>query len=183
MFGRKAGTGEPSDQPADRPAVTTFAAPKAPEIPAAPSRPAIPRDSEIAAVGAPSRPAVPKRPDPAPQPAPEQRKLIVGQGIAFSGEIGACDQLIVEGSIEAKLPEGKRIDIAVTGIFRGTASVEEVDIAGSFEGDLSVKGRITLRSTGRISGKIQYGELAVEAGGILDGDIHSLAKPPSTLTN
>jgi cytoskeletal protein CcmA (bactofilin family) len=125
-------------------------------------------------------PAVPKRADIPAQPArqaSEQRKLIVGQGIAFSGEIGACDHLIVEGAIEAKLPEGNRIDIAVTGVFRGTASAEEVDIAGRFEGELTVKGRLTLRSTGRVDGKIQYGELAVEAGGTIDGEIRTLAKP------
>ena len=33
----------------------------------------------------------------------EARKLIVGRGISLSGEITACDRLVIEGSVEANL--------------------------------------------------------------------------------
>ncbi len=104
------------------------------------------------------------------------RKLIVGRDISLNGEINACDYLVVEGTVEARVREGKRIEITDTGLFRGTVEIEEADIGGKFEGDITVRGRLRVRSTGRIEGKVQYGELEVEAGGQLEGDVRGLGK-------
>ncbi len=116
----------------------------------------------------------------APAPAPaaplsnDQRRLIVGRDISLAGEIGSCDVLVVEGTVEAKLREGRSIEIAETGLFKGSVEIEEADIAGRFEGDISVRGRLRVRSTGKITGSIRYGELAVEAGGQLSGDVQTI---------
>lgn len=99
------------------------------------------------------------------------RKLIVGEGINLSGEIEACDHLIVEGRVEATLKGANILDIAETGVFYGTVEIEEATIAGRFEGDLAVAGRLTIKSTGSITGAIAYRELAVEAGAVVDGKI------------
>ena len=98
----------------------------------------------------------------------EMRKLTVGPGIAFNGEISACDYLVVEGTVEAKVKEGRRLEIAEGGLFRGSVEIDEADIAGKFEGELVVRGRLNVRGTGQIDGKVQYGELAVEAGGRIE---------------
>ena len=111
---------------------------------------------------------------------PEMRKLIVGRDIALTGEISACDYLVVEGTVEARVREGRHIEIAETGLFRGTVEIDEADIAGRFEGDIMVRGRLRIRGTGRIDGKIQYGELEVENGGHLEGEIHGLKAKAAT---
>ncbi|WP_448192112.1 bactofilin family protein [Azospirillum sp. sgz301742] len=116
-------------------------------------------------------------PPPAPAPIVEQRRLIVGRDISLSGEIGSCDVLVVEGTVEAKLRDGRSIEITENGLFKGSVEIDEADIGGRFEGDLIVRGRLMVRSTGKITGSIKYGELSVEAGGQLVGDIqvHSAA--------
>ncbi len=113
------------------------------------------------------------------------RKLIVGHGINLSGEIEACDHLIVEGKVEATLKGASVLDIAESGVFYGTVEIEEATIAGRFEGDLTVAGRLTIKSTGSITGAIFYRELAVEAGGTIDGKISPIkdrsdARKPDT---
>ncbi|MBP2229787.1 cytoskeletal protein CcmA (bactofilin family) [Azospirillum agricola] len=112
-------------------------------------------------------------------PLPEQRRLIVGRDISLSGEIGSCDVLVVEGTVEAKLREGRSIEIADGGLFKGSVEIDEADIGGRFEGDIAVRGRLTVRSTGKITGSIKYGELAVEAGGQLRGDIQIYSAAPN----
>ncbi len=102
------------------------------------------------------------------------RKLIVGEGITMSGEIEACDHLIVEGKVEAALKGASLLDVAPAGVFYGTVEIDEATIAGRFEGDLTVHGRLTIRSTGSITGAISYKELAVEAGATVDGKISPL---------
>ncbi|MDR3451092.1 MAG: polymer-forming cytoskeletal protein [Alphaproteobacteria bacterium] len=99
------------------------------------------------------------------------RKLIVGDGLSLSGEITSCDILVVAGKVEAKLTDGKLLEINESGQFRGSVEIENADIAGRYDGQLVVHGRLTVRSTGRISGMVKYGELEVNAGGQIIGEL------------
>ncbi len=112
----------------------------------------------------------------APPPAPRRneadvRKLIIGREISLSGEITACDKMIIEGTIEANVQNCHDIDIAESGLFKGSASVEEAEIRGRFEGNLICRRRLLIRANGRVSGTIRYGQLEVECGGQITGEI------------
>lgn len=102
------------------------------------------------------------------------RKLYIGQGITLSGEIEACDHLVVEGVVEAALKGASVLEIAESGAFYGTVDIDEATIAGRFEGDLTVRGRLTIKASGSITGAITYKELAVEAGSAVDGKLTPL---------
>ncbi|MDE1901364.1 MAG: polymer-forming cytoskeletal protein [Alphaproteobacteria bacterium] len=99
------------------------------------------------------------------------RKLVVGEGLSVSGEITSCDILVVAGKVEAKVTDGKLIEINESGQFRGSVEIENADIAGRYDGQLIVHGRLTVRSTGRISGMVKYGELEINAGGQIIGEL------------
>jgi len=105
----------------------------------------------------------------------EHRKLIVGREIALSGEITSCDRLVVEGSVEANLANCRDIDIAESGLFKGSASIEEAEIRGRFEGTLTVRKRLLIRATGKVIGTVRYAQVEIEAGGQLAGDIQVLS--------
>lgn len=100
-----------------------------------------------------------------------ERKLTVGKGLSLAGEITACDVLVVEGKVEARLSDGKLLEITESGQFRGSVEIENADIAGRYDGELTVHGRLTIRGTGRITGIIKYGELEVNAGGQIIGEM------------
>jgi cytoskeletal protein CcmA (bactofilin family) len=99
------------------------------------------------------------------------RTLKVGKGLSVAGEITSCDILVVEGKVEAKLNDGKMLEITESGQFRGSVEIENADIAGRYDGQLVVHGRLTIRSTGRVSGMVKYGELEVNAGGQIIGEL------------
>ncbi|WP_119459072.1 polymer-forming cytoskeletal protein [Rhodospirillaceae bacterium SYSU D60014] len=101
---------------------------------------------------------------------PEGSKLIVGRNIHLKGEITACDTLVVEGRVEASM-KSRVIEIDETGLFSGSAEVENADIRGRFEGDLMVSGRLSVHATGRVSGSIRYGEIVIASGGQIAGDV------------
>lgn len=172
-----AGASEPPRSPfADKePEMSTFKTSSANPTTPSPFKTEIPR-RVVEIPGGPARrtdgPAVPAGSPHAS--ATDMRKLIVGRDISLSGEITACDVLVVEGTVEAKLRDGRNIEIAESGLFKGSVEIDEADIAGRFEGDISVRGRLRLRASGRITGSIRYGELEVEAGGQLTGDIQVL---------
>jgi cytoskeletal protein CcmA (bactofilin family) len=103
----------------------------------------------------------------------EVRKLIVGREITLSGEITSCDMLIVEGSVEANLTNCRDVDIAESGLFKGSASIEDAEIRGRFEGNLVVRKRLLIKASGRVSGTIRYGQIEIECGGQISGDIQA----------
>jgi hypothetical protein len=82
----------------------------------------------------------------------EPRTMVVGRGISLSGDIKSCNRLVVEGILEAKLHDCRQMEIAETGYFKGTASIEQADVRGQFEGELVVSKRLLIRATGHVSG-------------------------------
>ena len=67
----------------------------------------------------------------------------------------------------------RAIQIAEHGSFKGTADIEVAEIRGSYEGELTVRGRLVVHATGRVTGKVRYGKLLVQEGGEISGDIGS----------
>jgi len=107
------------------------------------------------------------------------KRLIVGQGIRLSGEISSCDRLVVEGAVEATLNDTRALEIAESGRFTGGCEVEEADISGVYEGDLTVRKRLFVRGSGKLTGTVRYGELELERGGQIAGNISVLDSPAS----
>jgi cytoskeletal protein CcmA (bactofilin family) len=100
-----------------------------------------------------------------------KRILTVGAEINLKGEIATCDRLVIEGMVDASLKDVHTVEISEAGSFKGTAAVEDAEISGLFEGDLMVRNRLTIYSTGKVRGKISYGEIEIERGGELTGEI------------
>jgi cytoskeletal protein CcmA (bactofilin family) len=158
-----------------RPAAPGAGAPvKPPTMP--PRAPDLARAGEaVRATEAPRRPG-----DPITQPRrsdAEVRKLTVGREITLSGEITSCDKLIIEGSVEANLNNCRDVEIAESGLFKGSAAIEDAEIRGRFEGNLVVRKRLLIKASGRVSGTIRYGQIEIECGGQISGDIQA---QPST---
>ena len=98
-------------------------------------------------------------------------KLIVGPNIKLKGvEITDCDTLVVEGRVEATI-DSRVIQIAERGAFKGSAEIDIAEIHGEFDGELTVRQKLVIYSSGKVSGKVRYGKVVIEEGGQLAGDI------------
>ena len=136
--------------------------------------------------GAPRKLETPPLPTAPPSPITvkrevDSRKLIVGREISLSGEITSCDRLVVEGSVEANLANCRDIEISESGVFKGSASIEDAEIRGRFEGVLHVRRRLLIRASGRVTGTVRYGQVEIECGGQISGDVQAqptLNEPP-----
>jgi cytoskeletal protein CcmA (bactofilin family) len=150
-------------------------APRVPEMPRAAPEPAqaadAPQRRVTEPIGMPVTSPVPAPPPAMPRREGEARKLTVGREIALSGEITSCDTLVVEGSVEANLQNCHDVDIAESGLFKGSATIDNADVRGTFEGSLTVRKRLLIRAGGQVSGTIRYGQIEIEAGGQISGDV------------
>jgi cytoskeletal protein CcmA (bactofilin family) len=144
------------------------------------ARHVVPLSQQGAAYGAPNTaatqpvasPAVVAANVSAPAPAPVGgSKLIVGPNIKLKGvEITDCDTLVVEGLVEATM-DSRVMEIAEQGAFKGSAEIDVAEIYGQFDGNLTVRQKLVIYATGKVTGKIRYGKLVIEEGGQLTGDI------------
>jgi cytoskeletal protein CcmA (bactofilin family) len=106
----------------------------------------------------------------------KEAKLVVGPDIKLKGvEISDCDTLIVEGRVEATL-DSRVLEITPNGVFQGTIAVDNAEIHGRFEGELTVRKQLTIYGAGKVSGKIRYAKIKVEEGAELSGEISMLDK-------
>jgi cytoskeletal protein CcmA (bactofilin family) len=126
------------------------------------------------------KPASNLTPNTAPPPKSEPpmaqtatRKLVVGRGIVFSGEIKSCDCLVVEGTVKANIADCHDINIAEGGLYTGSASVDRAEIRGRFEGTLSVAEHLLIHATGRVAAEVRYNQIEIERGGEISGDVQA----------
>ena len=111
-----------------------------------------PATSKPPAPGLPGMPAIPRRLADIPPISrsagdgtvsrSENTRLSVGKDTEMSGEIKSCDPLVVEGTVDATLQNGREIQIARGGRFSGLVEVEDADISGEFSGKLVVRRRL-----------------------------------------
>ena len=54
----------------------------------------------------------------------EGKTLAIPRSISFSGRIGSCERLMVEGAVTAEIHGCRVLTVAASGVFRGSADVE-----------------------------------------------------------
>jgi cytoskeletal protein CcmA (bactofilin family) len=112
----------------------------------------------------------------------KESKLVVGPDIKMKGvEISDCDTLVVEGRVEATL-DARVLEIAEHGVFQGTIAVDQAEIRGRFEGEITVRKQLVIQGTGKVSGKVRYAKIKVEEGAELSGDLAVLDKSAAAIS-
>ena len=112
----------------------------------------------------------------------KESKLVVGHDIKIKGvEISDCDTLVVEGRVEATL-DSRVLEIAEHGVFQGTIAVDQAEIRGRFEGEITVRKQLIVHASGKVSGKIRYAKIKMEEGAEIAGDLAVLDKSANAIS-
>jgi cytoskeletal protein CcmA (bactofilin family) len=69
--------------------------------------------------------------------------------------------------------DSRVIQISERGAFKGSADIDVAEIRGLFEGNLTVRQKLVIYSTGKVTGKVRYGKVVIEEGGQLSGEIEA----------
>jgi cytoskeletal protein CcmA (bactofilin family) len=109
----------------------------------------------------------------------DTKRLTVGRGISLNGKISFCDRLVIDGKVEAELEDCHTVEVTENGTFKGAAEITGAEISGHYDGSLTVRENLLIRSTGRVSGTVRYGKLHIEDGGEINGDVKSIASSKS----
>jgi cytoskeletal protein CcmA (bactofilin family) len=104
----------------------------------------------------------------------ERRTLVVGRGISLQGTVTDAERLVVEGTVESQMIQAAELAVGPTGVFRGEVQVEDAEIAGLFDGTITVRGNLVIRASGKVKGTVRYRKLSVEEGGTMMGSMEML---------
>jgi cytoskeletal protein CcmA (bactofilin family) len=102
-----------------------------------------------------------------------------GEGVVFKGSIAAPEKVVVHGSVEGEIV-ARDLLVGPTGIITGKVSVDQADIQGKVFDHIVAKVCLSLRKTGRIEGSASYGEIEIEKGGVLSGEVSTIKSSESS---
>ena len=98
---------------------------------------------------------------------------IISEKSNLEGKLEMPGNVIIMGSFKGSIIS-RTLEIFKDGKAFGSIEAENVTIAGHFEGELACSGLLTIAKTGTVRGRVAYGTLSVELGGLLDAEIFQL---------
>ena len=95
---------------------------------------------------------------------------IISEKSGLKGKLEGQGNVIIMGSLEGKIIS-RSLEIFKDGKAFGSIEAKNVTIAGYFEGELTCSGLLTIAKSGTVKGRVGYGALSVELGGLIDAEV------------
>jgi cytoskeletal protein CcmA (bactofilin family) len=94
---------------------------------------------------------------------------IVGTGARLEGNVVSAGSLRIDGQVKGQINAEGDVELTPQSQVEADIRAQNVTVAGSFKGNLIVKGKAHLARGGRIEGNITSKTLVVEEGGMFHG--------------
>ena len=108
---------------------------------------------------------------------------VLGRQVTVKGEIRSREPLTIEGEVEGTIDvSGHRLSISAAGKVRANVKANEIDVAGTLEGNVNGADRIYIRAGAHFLGDIQAHGIVIEDGGYIKGkvDLSQQERPAGT---
>jgi cytoskeletal protein CcmA (bactofilin family) len=105
---------------------------------------------------------------------------IISEKSSLEGKLEVLGDVLIQGSFKGSIIS-RTLELFENAQVIGNIEAEDVTIAGYFEGDIACSGLLTVTKTGTVRGRLAYGAVSVEFGGLLDAKIFQLESRDSKL--
>ena len=99
-----------------------------------------------------------------------KNSIFIGRGVTFQGSIKAPNQAKIDGQIEGDI-EAQDVFIGPSGSVSGNTTANLIDVHGQLNQTVISRELLIIRSTGKVAGSLQYGDIQIERGGQFLGDM------------
>ena len=103
------------------------------------------------------------------------KNLIIGEEVTITGSINDNNEVTLQGSIEGDI-ECNSLTIKKSGNIKGKIITESMIVEGKVEGETNVNALLNIKSDGQVNGKVFYGEILIDKGGKIAGEINQREK-------
>jgi cytoskeletal protein CcmA (bactofilin family) len=97
----------------------------------------------------------------------------IGAGVTVKGALVVPDAIIVDGVVEGDVT-ARSIRIGPSGAIKGKVVSTDIDVSGTLAEKADVKEFLLVRSSSRVEGHVNCGDVQVERGAVLAGGIFSV---------
>ena len=101
--------------------------------------------------------------------------LMIGEGVTITGTIKADNEVNIQGAIDGDI-DCNSLTINKSGNVKGKVKTEIMTVEGKVEGEVHINSLLQIKSKGSVSGKVFYGEIEIDSGGKLSGEINFRTK-------
>lgn len=97
---------------------------------------------------------------------------VIGESLHFKGELSAGEDLIIEGTVEGTINQGKCcLTLRPNGKIIANVNATKIFVEGNVKGDLHATVSVTVRKSGVVAGNIIAPTVALEEGATFNGSI------------
>ena len=97
--------------------------------------------------------------------------LMIGEGVIITGTIKANSKVTIQGTVDGDI-ECNSIVITKSGNVKGKIKTDTITVEGKAEGEINAEDVLNIKTMGHVSGKVFYGEIQIEEGGKISGEIN-----------
>jgi cytoskeletal protein CcmA (bactofilin family) len=98
-----------------------------------------------------------------------EAETVIGSGVIAKGSLSSESDILVDGSFTGDIKAGGNVTLGVNAVVRGNIKATNVTIGGDLIGNVAATGDTALHQSGRVTGDISTGQLAVAPGALLNG--------------
>ena len=97
---------------------------------------------------------------------------VIGETLYFKGELSAGEDLVIEGTVEGTINQGKCcLTVKPKGRLVANVNATKIFIEGKVKGDLHATVSVKVRQSGEVEGNIVAPSVALEEGATFNGNI------------
>lgn len=98
--------------------------------------------------------------------------VLIGKGTKMSGQIKDSSMIEIQGHLDGDIVASAVI-VREGATFTGNMITAYAEIHGTVDGTITAEELLDIRSTGRVTAEVKYGNLSVATGGRLSGDLQA----------
>ena len=102
----------------------------------------------------------------------EEIKAFLGQGAEFIGKLIFNGSVRIDGIFQGEIFGQGSLVVGQGALVKADIAVKSIYISGDVQGNIDVKEKINIHSTGKFSGDVQTPVFIMEEGALFDGTSH-----------
>jgi cytoskeletal protein CcmA (bactofilin family) len=109
--------------------------------------------------------------------ADSQGIAVIGKGMIIKGQIRSAEHMHIAGEIDGSLHlAGYDLTVTADSRVRADVTAREVEISGSFQGNVDATRKITVRKGGKLIGNLRTPGIVIEDGSYFKGNIEIVTR-------
>ena len=101
----------------------------------------------------------------------QQTVTLLDSGCEFQGKLSFEGVVHIDGVFQGEIFSHDHLIVGKGAVVEANIQVGELELGGTFTGDIICQNKLTVHATGRISGNIKAKVLEVHPGAIIDGNM------------